>query len=112
MKAPEDERDTIDSYTKSLGLKTAPVVVMVLLLLSTASLVILLGIIFKGVMPWYWYALLAGPLLFAVLNLLRFQARPHAQTAKKCEDAVALAMLAGYGLLLAGLFSVRGFVWI
>ena len=112
MKAPEDERETIDSYTKSLGLKTAPIVVLGLLLSSTVSLAFLLKIIFEGSLPLYWYGLLAAPLALAAFHILKFRSAPSAQTAKKCEDVVALAMLSGYGLLLVGLYVVKGFQWV
>ena len=111
MKAPEDERDTIDSYTKSLGLKTAPLVVIGLLLSSTTSIAFLLRVIFETTLPNYWYALLSAPLILATTALLRFRTKPSASTAKKCENSVAFAMLAGYGLLLVGLYVVKGFKW-
>ena len=111
MKAPEDEIETIDSYTKSLGVKTAPIVVLCLLLTSAGALILLLCAIFDGILPGYWYALLVAPVVPGAITLLSFRRSPSAKAAKRCEATVALAMLAGYSLILVGLYIKNGFQW-
>jgi hypothetical protein len=112
MKAPGDEVDTIASYTKALGVKTAPVVVLVLLVMGTVMLFNLVSLVYKGDMPSYWYAILTAPIIPGVWAVLRFRSAPSARTAKWCEATVALAMLTGYAALLPAIWIERGFEWV
>jgi 4-hydroxybenzoate polyprenyltransferase len=112
MKAPEDERDTIDSYTKVFGTGRAPFVVLGLLDAGVVLLAVLLHAVFpEGVALW-WYALLFATLLPASFALIAFRKAPSAKAANKCEGMVALAMLAGYVILLAAIWVERGVRWV
>ena len=112
MKAPEDERDTIDSYTKVFGTGRAPFVVLGLLDAGVVLLAVLLHAVFpEGVALW-WYALLFATLLPASFALIAFRKAPSAKAAKQCEGMVALAMLAGYVILLAAIWVERGVRWV
>ena len=111
IKAPEDERDTIDSYTKVFGTTRAPIVVLFLLTAGVVFLGLLLGKVFPQGVELWWYGILVATLLPAAMALLRFRKQPSAAAAKKCEGMVALAMLAGYVILLAGIWVERGVTW-
>ncbi|MEE2786228.1 MAG: prenyltransferase [Myxococcota bacterium] len=111
LKAPEDERPTVDSYTKVMGLSLAPLVVLCLLGGETAFLMILACLVFGGILSSGWYLALAAPMLPAIWALLRFRRAPSASRAKMSEGAVALTMLSGYVLLSAALVIHRGLEW-
>ena len=91
-----------------LGLKTAPVVVMVLLIAGTAVLAMLLGVVLAGAVHPTWYGVLVAVLLPGIWALQRFRSAPSASAVKTCEGMVALAMLAGYVVLLAAIWLDRG----
>ena len=107
LRAPEDERDTVDSYTRVLGTTTAPLVVMVLLTLGTGVLALALNVITE-VGPVY-YAVLVAAMLPALWALQGFRSAPSAKAVKTCEGMVALCMLAGYVVLLVAIGLDRGF---
>jgi len=111
LRAPDDERDTVDSYTKVLGTTAAPVVVMVLLAAGTAVLALLLGVLSPGGVHPAWYGVLAAAMLPALWALQGFRSAPSAKAAKTCEGMVALCMLAGYVVLLVAIGLTRGFGW-
>ena len=111
LKAPEDERPTVDSYTKVMGISLAPLVVICLLGGGTAFLMILICLVFDGALSSWWYVALALPMGPALWSLLRFRAAPSASIAKACEGSVAITMLSGYALLLIALIMHRGIIW-
>ncbi len=111
-KAPEDERDTVDSYTRVFGTRGAPVVIALLCVAQAVVMVLMLRKIFPGGVHVAWYA---GPLVIAALpalTLSTFARTPTPKAAKKNEGAVSLAMLAGYAVLIAALISARGLAWL
>ena len=112
LRAPEDEVDTVDSYTKALGTKTAPIVVVVLLSIGTVMLISLVSLAYGGDMPAYWYALLIAPMLPATWAAVRFRGAPSADVAKMCEKTVGLAMILGYAGLLTAIGLARGIQWV
>ena len=111
LKAPEDERDTIDSYTKVLGTTRAPVVVMVLLSLGTATLYGLVGVLTERPVGLGWTAALIAVMLPALVSLQRFRQAPSMKAVKTCEGMVALCMLSGYVIMLVAIGLERGFGW-
>ena len=112
LKAPEDEVDTIDSYTKALGVKTAPVVVFVLLVLGTLMVFKLVSLVYDNQMPGYWYPILVATMLPGAWAAFSFRSAPSARAAKLCEVTVALAMLTGYLALLVAFWIERGIQWV
>jgi len=111
LKAPEDERDTIDSYTKVLGTTRAPIVVMVLLGLGALVLALLLNALLSGPISALWYLALGALTLPAIIALQGFRSAPSAQAVKRSEGMVALSMLSGYALMLIAIGLERGFGW-
>ena len=111
MKAPEDERATIDSYTKAFGTQRTPVVVVGLLVSGSVFLGILILAIAPSLTFAPWLVALIVSLLPALIALYQFRIEASARSAKRCEGFVALAMLAGYGLLIAAAIAERGVSW-
>ncbi|MGE0435323.1 MAG: prenyltransferase [Planctomycetota bacterium] len=111
LKAPEDERETVDSYTKSLGLRGAPLAVFVCLGTSLALQLVLVAHINSDALP-LWAPLVLGPYLLATAwALWRFAAAPSAKRSKLCEGLTSIAMLVGYTVVLIALVSDRGVAW-
>lgn len=110
LKAPEDERETVDSYTKALGLSMAPLVAIAFLLLGAALQIALVSEL-TGAVAWYWAAIIVAGLAPAVVALMRFRTAPSAAAAKRNESLVGVAMLAGYAVLLAASVAGRGVIW-
>lgn len=111
LRAPEDERDTIDSYTKVLGTTRAPVVVMALLALGTGTLTVLLDTLMAEAVGPIWLGALIAVMLPALVSLQGFRSTPSAKAAKRCEGMVALCMLSGYVIMLVAIGLERGFGW-
>ncbi len=110
-KGKEEERDTIRAYSQIWGTTVAPLIVLVMLVISTALQVLLLRLVFDSV-HWGWYAALAAALLLPAVTLHRYRVDPTARARKANEGAVSLAMLASYVVLLAALVVERGIAWI
>jgi len=111
LKAPGDERETIDSYTKVFGTTRAPVVVICLLIATMATSALILRSVFSQQMPLYWGGLLLATMVPAVWALQQFRKSPSARTAKTSEGMVGLAMLTTYVLVLSATLVERGLVW-
>ncbi len=112
MKAPEDERETIDSYTKVFGTQRAPLVVMFLLISGSVFLGILIQTITPNSPFAPWMAALVASLLPALVALNQFKTSASAQSAKRCEGFVALTMLTGYAMLISAAIVERGVAWV
>ncbi len=110
LKAPEDERDTVGTYTRSLGLSVAPLVAIAFLLAAAALQVALVQEL-TGAVAWTWVGLIGLGLAPAVAALWRFRSAPSAAAAKRNESLVGVAMLAGYAVLLAASVAGRGVEW-
>ena len=109
-KGPEEERETIQSYSRVFGATRAPLVAGALLLLSAGVQVALLfAILSDGPHP-AWYAGLAAPPLIALVVLQRFRQAPSAAARGANEGAVSLAMLGSYVVVLAAMIVERGLV--
>jgi len=90
MKAPEDEVDGVDSYTKILGTFTAAYAVLVLRALDVA-IAAAVGTRL-GVGKWF-YAVLAVALLVCVASVVAFRTRLSPRTAKGMETWSVLLLL-------------------
>jgi hypothetical protein len=100
-KGAEEERETIDSYSRILGPRGAAVTVLLLLLGSTVLLALLIRGAFDGAASWPWYVGLTAILGPPLFTLSRYMAGATARTRKGNEAAVGMAMLGSYGLLIA-----------
>ncbi len=106
-KGAEEERASIQSYSRVWGAKGAAAVVAVLLLAQAAVEVGMLRLILGEVGPG-WYAGIVVPTLLPFVGLAMYAKAPTAKGRKINEAATSVAMLAAYVVLLAALISARG----
>jgi hypothetical protein len=111
LRSPEEEREEVDSYTKSLGRTGAPLTVIALLTASTIVLVLLLRWVFFAIPSLPWLLSLAVILALPVYALLKFRSRPSPKSRKLAEGFVSLAMLGGYIVTIVAILMDRGLVW-
>ena len=108
LKAPADERDNVDSYTKALGTRRAPAILTVVLTLAAIGFAGIFAVVADGWTVVFADALLAGVLLMTVKALLRFRRNPAASTAKACESMVGLTVGVSHIVLLFVAMAARG----
>lgn len=111
IKSPEDERDTVESYSKVFGTHRAPWVVVVLLLLVSVLSVGLVRLVLGNKTGAVW---LMSPVFLAAVGALpffQFSERPSAGGVKKMEGAAGGVMLLEYLVLIAALIFQRGIEW-
>ena len=104
MRAPRDERDGADSYTRALGVRAAA---DVLLLVTAAAMAVALLVtrLTSGATP-----LIVGiaATLVAALPLVHFRRRHTTRAAKLVEAGVGVSMLIAYVSLLTVIAGSRG----
>lgn len=106
-RGPEEERDTVDSYTRILGVKGASLLVIALVSAMVVNQVVLLWL--AGVSWLVVYGvLLALVWVLAVKSMLSFMKAPTEAGREKNEKAVALTMLLGYLLVIIALLVTGG----
>ena len=107
---PEEERETVDSYSKIFGTKGSAYVVMGLItgmLFSQALLLFFLGI---EAMWAYGIALIATYIL-AIKQVASFVAAPSLKGREKNEAAIAINMLVGYLVIIIAVLVNNGIAW-
>ena len=106
-KGPEEERDTIESYSRIFGTRGAALVVVALV---TTMLLVQYGLIHQmlGSLPWWALLLPAAAYGLALHYLRQFIQAPSAKARGKNEAAVALNMLVGYAVLIGVAISHHG----
>jgi 4-hydroxybenzoate polyprenyltransferase len=107
LRAPEDERPTVDSYTKIFGTTGAPIAVLVVLLGSAAVQVWLLVRLASGT-PVVALAAVGLALALAVWALAGFARRPTSAAAKRAEAVAGLTVLVQYVVMIATVVAQRG----
>ncbi len=108
-KGPEEERDTIQSYSQVWGARGAAAIVAVLLVGQAAVEVLLLKTI--AIAHWGWYAGLAATFVLPATALAKYVQAPSTKGREANEGGVSMAMLGAYVLLLAAMIAVRSIVW-
>lgn len=106
-KGTDEERDTVESYSRIFGTRGAAWIVVILV---TTMLLIQYRLSFQilGTLPW-WTAVVPAAGYALALNFLRqFFATPTAKARGKNEAAVALNMLIAYAVLIAVEISQHG----
>ena len=106
-KGPEEERDTIDSYSRIFGTRGSAVVVMLLVTAMVLNQVWLITLISGDLILWA-VAIQAVFLALGLYQLLRFIRLPSADGREKNEAVVALTMLAGYAVVIAVVIVGKG----
>ncbi len=106
-KGPEEERDSIESYSRIFGTKGAAWVVIALV---TAMVTIQLWLIhiIASHLPLWAALILATFYGLGLFFLQAFLRSPSAKARSKNEAAVALTMLAGYAVLIAVALNQHG----
>lgn len=108
-RAPEEERDTVDSYARVLGLGTACVVVLIFLSISVGCQLMLLSATRELTVGWIIGCI--APLGLPLWAFVRFIRDPKLKRRDTNEASVALAMLAGYIIIIAAMLTARGVQW-
>lgn len=106
-KGPEEERGSVDSYSRIFSVTGAAMIVMALvtaMVLNQAWLILDLTNRF----PIWAAVVLTIFWVMTVRQLVRFVAAPSAKGREKNEAFVALTMLAGYAVLIAVVLTDRG----
>ena len=111
LKAPADERPTVDSYTKVLGVVGAPAAIAGLLLAGVAVIAVLLHTVYGGAAPLLAYAAIGVATAGAMAALWSFSREPSGRRAKTCEAMSGLAMLSANVVLSAAILLHRGVAW-
>jgi 4-hydroxybenzoate polyprenyltransferase len=113
-KAPQDEREGVDSYTRSIGLRGAPIAVIAVLALAQPPLDVALVTLYgdaKAVPIAAWCVLGVG-LALPIIAAVRFMRGPTTKTAKGIEGAVGVSILVTYAVLIACIVGHRGVAWL
>jgi len=108
-KGPDEERDTIQSYSQVWGPRGAAGIVAVLLVGQAVVEVLLLRSI--GVVHAGWYVGLGATFVLPAIALRRYVAAPSTKGREANEGGVSMAMLGAYVLLLAAMIAVRSIAW-
>jgi 4-hydroxybenzoate polyprenyltransferase len=108
LKAPEDERPGVDSYTRTLGVRSAPVVLLALLAVSLAGFAAMLSAVVDGGLFVGGAGVLAAALIPGAAACHRFRARPDSAGARACETAAGVAIAAGHLVVLIVVVLARG----
>ncbi|MFZ3184179.1 MAG: hypothetical protein WA173_08545 [Pseudomonas sp.] len=106
-KGPEEERDSIESYSRIFGTRGSALVVLLLVSAMTLNQLWLIQLLLGQLPIWALLVLLAFYAL-SVRQLLSFIRVPSAALRGKNEACVALTMLAGYAVLIAVLVIEHG----
>lgn len=106
-KGPEEERDTIDSYSRIFGTRGSAAVVMALVTAMVANQLWLITLIAGNVVVWA-AAVLSVFLALGLYQLIRFIRAPSAKGRETNEAIVALTMLAGYAVVIAVAVASHG----
>ena len=106
MRAPEDEREGVDSYTRSLGLRGAPLTVQALLAVAAAAGALLIH--GAGVRSGVAFACVALAPLPGIAASAAFLRRPVARAAKNVENGTGIAVLTLLVVLSVAILGSRG----
>lgn len=110
MRAPQDEHPLADSYTQSLGVHPATVLLSAVVGIVSVLSLVTTGVVNNGIWPGVLLAAIAG--LAVALGVLReFHGRPTPRAAKRVEAGVGLSILTMHTALLAAVIHVRSVTW-
>lgn len=110
MRAPEDEHPLADSYTQSLGVPSATVLLSAVVGIVAVLSLIATGVVGNGMCLSVPLAAIAG-FLVALGVLREFRRRPTPRAAKRVEAGVGLSILAMHTALLAAVIHARSLTW-
>lgn len=111
IKTPEDERDTIDSYTRIFGTKGAPAVAFALVVVGAVLLCYVMGLVVADLHVAWYAAAMAVPVLVCA-PYFKFIKEPNSELPKKIEAASGGALLLSYVILAVAIGLERGLTWL
>lgn len=106
-RGPEEERDTVESYSRIFGTRGAAWIVLGLVT-GMAVLQLALMLMTVEIRPWWTCALPFMGYVLAVRRIAAFLKAPSAMARSRNEVAVALAMLLGYAAVIAAVVAEHG----
>ena len=110
MRAPGDEHPLADSYTQSLGVGNASVLLsLVVSLVSVLTLVMTNAV--HGRIPSFMIVAAVAGVFLAVAVIHEFRQRPERRAAKRLQAGVGVSILAMHGALLATVIQLRSIAW-
>ena len=110
-RAPADERPTVDSYTKVLGLRGAVGTLIALSLALGLALALFVLRDHGASLPVLRLVLAALTAALPTAPLFTFLRSPTTQGGKKIEASIALQTLLAYGLVAGSWLAQRGVQW-
>lgn len=108
-RGPEEERDTVDSYSKVFGTQGSAYVVLVLATFMLLQMLAISGFIVSDSF-YIGFSLIFLAYAFVLYNVLGFIRAPSLRGREKNEVACALFMLIGYLVLISAVVSERQIV--
>lgn len=108
-KGPEEERDSIDSYSRIFGTRGSAVVVIGLVTIMVLNQLWLIDLL-AGNYPWWAVVILVAFYALSLRQLTSFLRAPSAAARGKNEAMVALTMLAGYAVLIGVALASHGII--
>jgi 4-hydroxybenzoate polyprenyltransferase len=109
-RGPEEERETVDSYSKIFGTQGSAYVVIGLItsmLISQALLLLFLGVEYI----WAYSIALVVTYALAIKQVLSFVSAPSLKGREKNEAAIAINMLVGYLVIIIATLINNGIAW-
>lgn len=106
-KGPEEERDSIESYSRIFGTRGSAFVVIALVSAMVLNQLWLIRLL-AGHFPWWAVLILVAFYVLSLRQLAAFLRAPTAAGRGKNEAMVALTMLAGYAVLISVALASHG----
>lgn len=106
-RGPEEERDSVDSYTKIYGVSGCTAIILSLLAIMALIQIYLLQSIVTGGY-WVGIVLVLAVIGLAVKSVLSFRSQPTLPGREKNEKMVGLAMIGGYLVVVSAVIVERG----
>lgn len=109
-RGPEEERETVDSYSKIFGTQGSAYVVMALVTGMLISQFLLL--LFLNVETiWVYCIALVAAYVLAIKQVLSFVGAPTLKGREKNEAVIAINMLVGYLVIIIAVLINNGIAW-
>ncbi|MDX1694546.1 MAG: UbiA family prenyltransferase [Ketobacteraceae bacterium] len=107
-RGPEEERDTVDSYTKIYGVKGCSMIILALLTAMAAIQFYMISHIVESHFI-TGYVLVLVFIGMAALSVLKFMKSPSLPGREKNEKMIGLSMIGGYSVVVSAVIVERGF---
>jgi len=105
LKMPDEERSTVDSYTKEFGTRRAPLVALFFMVAETVAVSGMILLVNPGTLGIAWVVISVALLVLCSVPFLRFSRKPEAGLPTKMEGASGVLLLVNHFLVLAAIFS-------